>query len=138
MESLTDNVSLSWWYKDQTKNKNITEVDLSKVQQIAIARNMERLVGNSLGGPKKAARDFFLSVAAGKVPLPPDPVTGAVVEVKPPLVFDLSSAEDITPKAEWSAILQNAIQMSSLVLKPGTAPKFFYELVRGRFGKFDE
>ena len=136
MESLTDNVSMSWWYKDQLKNKNVTEVDLSKVQNLAVARNLERLVGSQVGGGK-SARDFFLAVASGKLPIPSD-TTGVIPDLKPPLEFDKISSKNVKPLKEWSNILQAAVEMSALVLKPGAPPKFFADLVRGRFGNFDE
>ena len=136
MESITDNVSMSWWYKDQQKNKG-EAVDLTKVQPLAITRNLERLVGGSVGGGR-SAREFFLSVAAGKMRIPTDPRTGETGELREPLSFDVESAEGIAVRPEWEALLAGAVQMSSLVLPPGQAPRFILDMLRGRYGAFDE
>lgn len=72
MESLTDNVSMSWWYKDQQKSKALEPADIAKCKPLVISRNLEKLIGDTAGGGKNA-RDFFLAVAAGKMSLPLNP-----------------------------------------------------------------
>jgi hypothetical protein len=70
MESLIDNISMSWWYKHTSKSVNVTNLDHSKISFVAVRRNLERLISNMLGGGENA-HNFFLSVAAGRIPIPP-------------------------------------------------------------------
>jgi len=109
MEAVTDNVSLSWWYKNQyqtrrkkqrdddgshggsvsgsgsTEGKNgdtnageddedddegMGGIEKAHVNLVAVRRNMERLVGDMVGGGQAAHR-FFLAVAGGRLPVPP-------------------------------------------------------------------
>jgi len=115
MEALTDNVSLSWWYKNQyqTRRKKQRDddgthggsvsgstegksgdtnadadadddddeedgeedegmggIEKAHVNLVAVRRNMERLVGDMVGGGQAAHR-FFLAVAGGRLPVPP-------------------------------------------------------------------
>jgi hypothetical protein len=140
MEGITDNVSMSWWYKDQQKNKSVEKIDLSKVQHLAVARNLERLIGDLTGGGSKT-REFFLAVAAGKVALPsehgnlqiykillimkkiilfygtPLSSTAYARDIEP---FDLQSSEGLEISSTWTDILATVIHMASLVLPPGT------------------
>ena len=90
MEALTDNVSLSWWYKNQDQRKVHTQsnhdndgdgdgdgvgagglaIEKAHVSLVAVRRNTERLVGDMAGGGQ-AAHTFFLAVAGGRLPVLP-------------------------------------------------------------------
>lgn len=153
MESLTDNVSMSWWYKDQSKGKRNQSssgaIDLSQVVALSVARNLERLLTSAAGGGKKA-RDFFLAVASGKLRLPsstvaPDgkSVSGGLsitvdMEAPEPLPFDVESAKSVKLRAEWYEIIKSAISVASVLMPPETAKIFVHHILVGRYGKFDD
>jgi hypoxia-inducible factor 1-alpha inhibitor (HIF hydroxylase) len=152
MESITDNVSMSWWYKDQSKGKKNQSssgaIDLSQVVPLSVARNLERLLTSAAGGGKKA-RDFFLAVASGKLRLPsstvaPDgkSVSGGLsvtAEMEPPepLSFDVESAKTVKLRAEWYEIIKSAISVASVLMPPETAKIFVHHILVGRYGKWD-
>jgi hypothetical protein len=71
MEALTDNVSLSWWFKhnSQQMQRGVHLLDPAAANLVAVRRNLERLLGDLAGGGQKA-HQFFLALAAGKVPIP--------------------------------------------------------------------
>ena len=82
MEALTDNVSLSWWFKDQSKHRQVLvdstgKIDFSKVSFIAFRRNVERLIGNMVlqgsvghGEDPQVVHAFFLALASGEIKIP--------------------------------------------------------------------
>mmetsp|Transcript_19949 Transcript_19949/g.28574 ORF Transcript_19949/g.28574 Transcript_19949/m.28574 type:complete len:441 (+) Transcript_19949:104-1426(+) len=69
MEGLSDNISLSWWFK----HKNSTNTDVStlckhEISLVAVRRNLEKLLSDFAGSGRKA-HNFFLSVASGLTPI---------------------------------------------------------------------
>ena len=70
MEGVTDNISMSWWFKRTTKQIDPTRIDLSKVSFVAVRRNLEKLLTDMCVQQGSNAHNFFLAVAGGKVPIP--------------------------------------------------------------------
>lgn len=71
MEALTDNVSMSWWYRDQTRSRRelaTQPLDLSKISMIAFRRNVENILAQSVGQAR--AKEFFFAIACGKLAIP--------------------------------------------------------------------
>lgn len=149
MEALSDNTSLSWWYKDLSKaakavsvdeNGN-TKVDPKKVSTTAVRRNVENLIRQSLPNGKQAHL-FFLALAAGLL-------EDETVEVKSEMAASASCAQgvlaaDHARRAEvaalvqesWKEILEQAIKMVRMLpffKERSEAKEFLLELARGRF-----
>lgn len=78
MESITDNVSLSWWFKHQSQHKDKKEIDFESISLVAVRRNLERLIGDSVGGGKRA-HQFFKALAAGKIEIPDEETASLVI-----------------------------------------------------------
>ena len=150
MEALTDNTSLSWWYKDITKaSRAVTvdgegkhKVDEAVVNLVAVRRNVENLIASSLG--PKNAHWFFLAVAAGMVDFPPDELEGGTESnadaetAWTPLVVDAAQREAVLPHFDpsWSEVLLQAYKMVRLLpfySSHQKAKAFLRGLVQGRF-----
>lgn len=148
MEALTDNTSLSWWYKDTTKaSRAVTvdgegkhKVDEAVVNLVAVRRNVENLIASSLS--PKAAHWFFLAVAAGMVDFPEsnaDAEPEAEAEAAwTPLVADAAQREAVLPHLDpsWPDVLLQAYNMVRLLpffSSHSKAKAFLRGLVQGRF-----
>eukprot|EP01041_Mallomonas_annulata_P007640 gene7640-15640_t len=133
MEALTQNVSLSWWFKDNGASKNLSmPLDLSTLTDstmIAIRRNIERILSEAAGG-KQGAHEFFLAVAGGRItiPLPPNSTP-----LPPLLPNDVAAASLLEINPSWSDIVKQSLQLLELVIPREKVPYFFLELVAGRF-----
>lgn len=70
MEALTDNISLSWWFKHVIrKTVNAAHEDLhKKIIMTAVRRNIEGMMVQLMGGGRQAHL-IFLAIAAGIIPL---------------------------------------------------------------------
>lgn len=70
MEALTDNISLSWWFK-HTSRKDIDykHIDLTKITFSAVRRNIEGVMAHMMGGGRKA-HELFLAIASGRTRVP--------------------------------------------------------------------
>lgn len=133
MEGLTENISMSWWFKDSVKGIDPNNIDFNKVSFVAIRRNVEKLVSSMLGGGREP-RDFFLALAAGKIPIPEVDAKGiSCTALALPLEVDIAAARDITPKPEWTGIVAQAIHFATIVLPPGEAPAFVQGISVGRY-----
>lgn len=148
MEGLTDNISLSWWFKDQTKHSNKTQIDLSSVSMIALRRNIENLISSTVGNQKKA-HEFFLAMAANRIPITrPIDIEVSSIFIKStilnsnqenhneqfyfPHASDVEAAKDIFIEESWSDLLAQAIKIAGMVVG-NQAQNFLQELVAGRF-----
>ena len=154
---MSDNISVSWWFKDQGKHSGKSSLegfDFSLICNIAVRRNLERLVGTSVTG-KGQGHLFFLAIAGGKLSLPcttpKDCTLGRVMSVGgsssgnggvftripelefTPLKADAEAAKNIVVHPSWEATLLQTLQAAQLVLPAGTAPQFLRDLVAGRF-----
>jgi hypothetical protein len=144
MEALSDNVSLAWWYKHQqhkpahvaADKDDLSSINKQTVSLIAVRRNMERLIGDMVGGGQQAHR-FFLSLAAGRVAIPTeevgtDPTLGIVFTPRfhgagdsitegecshPVLAHDVTAAAGVEVPSIWSAVAAQAVKFVSLVIE---------------------
>lgn len=148
MEALTENTSLSWWFKHQSKHKT-GPIDLSKVSRVAVRRNLERLIAQSVGEGLRA-RDFFLALASGRIPIPPAtldaavPMEGVIAAPlatdtpKPlahPLEVDVASAAAVQLSPNWIELAAQSVKIASMVLPPTEAAAFIQEIAAGRFAE---
>lgn len=150
MEALDENVSLSWWFKHTSRSYMGPDgvIDLAKVSYVAMRRNLEGVVAKSVGSDRNA-HNFFLAIAAGRIPLPrsfpmsgpPPPCRGEVsyqadythFEEVIPSDGDDFRRQNITLPPNAMELAIQALQLASVVLGPEKAPAFLKELVSGRF-----
>jgi len=151
MEALTNNTSLSWWYKDTTRTSKAvtvdetgkTVIDTSVINLLAVRRNVENLITSSLPD----SHYFFLALASGVLDFEPQPAAGeaaAEVEVDEawvPLEADAAQADAVRARfnADWPAALQHALMMVRHLPFFEPLPKakaFLRSLVAGRFNSF--
>jgi len=146
MEALTENVSLSWWFKDNHSNEvaQITaavssgkHADLGVDQLIAIRRNVERIMGGLVGG-KQQAHKFYLAIAGGRLPLPGIEKVSLPVGRDLFLFSDVEAARVLDIPPEWSEALQQFYMLLGHVLHADQIPGFILELVRGRFSNIKD
>lgn len=142
MEAVTDNTSLAWWYlHGQKKPANpsgdkddLSSIDKRSVSLIAIRRNMERLIGDMVGGGQEAHR-FFLALAGGSVPIPPEELGGPNLGVTylpryhrfgernsegesfPVLALDVAAAASVRASPQWPGVAEQAIKFVSMVIE---------------------
>jgi len=139
MESITDNISMSWWYKHNIKDVDPTNIDHSKISFVAVRRNLERLISTMVGNGK-GAHEFFLAVAAGLLTLPSADGNGIpCLNLRSVMETDIAEAtsQNLTVKPHWPAVLTQAVQMATLVLPPGEAPSFIQQIAAGRYSGLD-
>ena len=156
MESLTENTSLSWWFKHNTKNviRPDGSVDLASVSYVSVRRNLEKLIAQSLGGGREA-HAFFLAIAAGKLRIPtasntvsasPAQVTSTLTNTATVYVPDVANFSAVLPAdatdferqglvvpPNQEAAVTNALRLCAVILGSVNAPYFLKELVSGRF-----
>eukprot|EP01031_Cornospumella_fuschlensis_P028003 gene28003-33816_t len=71
LEGLTENISLSWWFKNTKKGENvdISNINLDPVTIITLRRNIESLLARMVGSGANA-REYFLALASGAIKIP--------------------------------------------------------------------
>lgn len=150
MEALEENVSLSWWFKHTSRNYMGPDgvIDLTNISYVAMRRNLEGVVAKSVGGGR-GAHNFFLGIAAGRIPLPRSfPVNGPPPPSRGEVTYraDYAHYEDVIPAdredfdshnvslpAGAPELAVQALQLTSVVLGPERASAFLKELASGRF-----
>lgn len=132
MEGLTRNVSMSWWFKDVGKHKNEAVIDVSKlneVQRVAIRRNIERIIGQSIGNPRDI-HNFFLAIAGGRLEVPDTSATATPITLLP---CDVRAAANIEVPPSWHSIVQQSLQLIGFVIPEWEKVIFLKQLAQGRF-----
>ena len=146
MEALTDNTSISWWFKDTGKSSRAVAVgedgkaivDESVVNLVAVRRNVENLIRQSfLDG--REVHYFFLGVAAGIMGTEDAEAEGVAIPV---LAADAARLDDVRAhfNESWREVYKQAVTMVGMLpffSAPGRARQFVHELVRGRYNAFE-
>jgi len=154
MESLEDNTSMSWWFRDTSKASRAvsvgedgeTVVDMELVNMVAVRRNVENLISSFLSSGREVHL-FLLALAAGVLRLTETederPSDGNKDWSWEPLAVDAARAQDVLPhvQPEWPTLLSQALSMVQMLpwfSKDASAARaFLLELVRGRFSSLD-
>lgn len=111
MEALEDNVSLSWWFKNQNRQKGKTDIDINTIALTAIRRNLEKMISDSI--PQGKVQDFFVAVAGGKLPIPSEEAVNAMMKQA------RAAVQSTAAKAEESRTSSTGGSSSSSVTSDG-------------------
>jgi len=152
MEALTNNTSLSWWFRDNSKASRSVRVDeetgkplvdTKTINLIAVRRNLENLI-TSIVGDKKV-HYFFLAIAAGVLDFPTvaeDEQDGGDDDSWEPLAVDREKEALVRANYDptWPAVLEQALTVIRM-LPPfesrAKAKRFLRTIVQGRFNFHD-
>ena len=147
MEALTNNTSLSWWYKDTARSKKAVSVDAesgraivdpSSVNLIAVRRNVEKLIMSSIGGK---SHFFFLALASGVLDFASEPSSGPA-DPWEPLAVDREKQSLVAANFDpsWRSVLQQILSLVRMIPQLESwraAVKFMKILVQGRFNALE-
>jgi hypoxia-inducible factor 1-alpha inhibitor (HIF hydroxylase) len=129
IESLTDNVSMTWWFKcaDQQVGGEDGRVRLGERSKAALRRNVERLLGQLVAAEATghAAHAFFRALETQEGISPEDFSPDAAVVTRPDL------------PEQWPTAISTVSKMLQLVLDSDEIVPFVRELVARRFAHLD-
>eukprot|EP01038_Epipyxis_sp_PR26KG_P013074 gene13074-17524_t len=163
MEGMTNNTSLSWWFKHNTKQGiDVTNINLKDISLIAVRRNLESILTQIVGSGRRA-HNFFLSIASNRLTIPHPLIRNGdettpefdtfsfeeLVDDMPFLPIDLevgmaklnavtveNDSTVISSVEAWNEVVIKAVEFASLIVKPQFAVGFLKQLVSGRFNAF--
>jgi hypoxia-inducible factor 1-alpha inhibitor (HIF hydroxylase) len=151
MEALTNNTSLSWWFRDNSKASRSVKVDpetekplvdIKTINFIAVRRNLEKLITSLVGDEK--AHYFFMAIAAGVLDFPSVAEGQEDGDDEPwePLAVDREKEALVRANFDptWPGVLEQALTVTRM-LPPFEsrvkAKRFLRTIVQGRFNSHD-